>query len=88
MESPQPDPMFAPLDEAQIARLMPFGEQRQAQAHEIIFDQGDATHGVFIVLEGSVEILSISTGGEDLLRIVDRCIQFRHVDVVDDERIS
>ncbi len=64
--------MFPRLDDEQIARLMPFGRTRKASPGEILFEQGDATHGVFVVLEGSIEIVSVSTSGESALRILER----------------
>jgi thioredoxin reductase (NADPH) len=70
--SEQTDPMFPLLDDAQIARLAPFGEQRQVQAGDVIFNQGDVNHGIFIVLGGSIEIVGISTGGETVIRTLGR----------------
>src|ERR1700727_1409655 len=58
---PEPDPMFPVLTDAQIARLAPFGEQRLVQSGEILYDQGDSSHGVYLILEGSVEVTAIST---------------------------
>jgi thioredoxin reductase (NADPH) len=60
----QTDAMFPALDDAQIARLRAFGEQRQAQPGEIIYDQGDAMHGVFVVLSGSIEIVGVSRSSD------------------------
>jgi thioredoxin reductase (NADPH) len=57
----QTDPMFPKLDDAQIARLAAFGQRGQAEAGAILFDQGDSIHGVFIVLEGSIEIVGASS---------------------------
>jgi thioredoxin reductase (NADPH) len=62
------DPMFPPLDGAQMARLSAFGEQKRVAAGEIVFDQGDSDHGVFVVLEGSLQILGVSGGDETILR--------------------
>ena len=62
------DAMFRPLTEAQIERLLPFGERRNAHAGEILFDQGDDTHGVFVVLSGSIQIMAVSNGAATLLR--------------------
>ncbi len=69
--SDQTDSMFPKLDDAQIARLAAFGEQRQAGAGEILFDQGDVSHGVFVVLDGSIEILDVSRD-ESVLRVLGR----------------
>jgi thioredoxin reductase (NADPH) len=65
---PQTDAMFPALEAAQIERLMPFGTQRSFQPGEILFDQGDNSHGVFVVLSGSIEILGVSNGNASELR--------------------
>jgi thioredoxin reductase (NADPH) len=56
---PEADPTFPVLTEAQIARLAPFGEQRLVQSGEILFDQGDSHHGVYLILDGSVEMAAV-----------------------------
>ncbi len=56
----QVDPMFPTLDDAQIARLSAFGQQGLADAGTILFDVGDTAHGIFIVLDGSIEINGVS----------------------------
>jgi len=66
----QLDAMFPVLEEAKLARLAAFGEQRRVQEGEILFDLGDANHGVFVVLEGSIEVVSVSTAGEEVLRVL------------------
>ncbi len=67
-----PDPMFPRLDDAQIQRLLPFGRQLDAAAGEVFMEQGDAQHGVFVILKGSVEIVSVASGSESVLRVLDR----------------
>jgi thioredoxin reductase (NADPH) len=54
------DPKFPALSEPEIARLTTAGETRQFQAGEVLFDQGDDHHGVFLVLDGSIEIAAVS----------------------------
>ena len=61
--------MFPILDEAQIARLIPLGQERHVAAGEIIFDQGDSAHGVFVVLSGSIELVSLVNGEETVLMV-------------------
>src|SRR5580698_8831873 len=68
----QLDSMFPLLDDAQIARLRAFGEERHVQADEIVFEQGDTSHGVFVVLDGSIEIVDASSSSEAVLRTVKR----------------
>jgi thioredoxin reductase (NADPH) len=73
METPeQLNAMFPKLDDAQIARLAPFGNQRRALPGEVLFDQGDADHGVFVVFSGRVEIDGVADGGESILRVLVR----------------
>jgi thioredoxin reductase (NADPH) len=66
----QTDPMFPTLHGAQIDHLASFVPPRRASQGEILFDQGDATHGVFVVVSGSIEILGVSSGNETLLKIL------------------
>jgi len=73
METPeQLDAMFPKLDDAQIARLAAFGNQRRAEPGEVLFDRGDADHGVFVVLAGSIEVESVANGGESVIRVLLR----------------
>jgi thioredoxin reductase (NADPH) len=68
----QTDARFPQLTDEQIARLAPFGEKRQAQADEILFERGDDTHGVFVVLAGNLEIIGVSSSGEFVLSSLRR----------------
>jgi len=68
----EPADLFPSLEEAQIARLAVFGEARTVQKGEIVFDLGSADHGVFVVLEGSLEVIGVSNGVESVLSIVGR----------------
>src|SRR5271165_6361522 len=55
------DPIFPVLTDAQIARLAPFGVERLVQPGEILYDQGDTSHGIYLILEGSVQLAAIDT---------------------------
>jgi thioredoxin reductase (NADPH) len=68
----QLDARFPKLDDAQIVRLAAFGHQRQAEPGEILFDLGDTTHGIFVVLDGRVQITSFANGKESVLRELTR----------------
>src|SRR5579863_2586292 len=68
----QTDAMFPALTDAQIGRLSAFGQQRRVAAREIVFDQGDASRGVFVVLEGSIEVANVTKDHEDVLRVLHR----------------
>jgi len=64
------DQMFPKLNDAQMARVAAFGEQRQARPGEILFERGDAHHSVFVVLEGSIELVGISSAGETVVAVL------------------
>ncbi len=64
--------MFPRLDDAQIARLAPFGQQGDVEAGAVIVDQGDSHHGLFVVLKGSLEILRMSGGDGPAIRVLGR----------------
>jgi thioredoxin reductase (NADPH) len=63
------DPMFPRLDEAQIARLAPYGHYRRVGAGEILYDQGEVKRGFYVLIEGRLEIVSPSQQGEKILRV-------------------
>jgi thioredoxin reductase (NADPH) len=72
-ESPeQIQAMFPKLDAGQIARLAALGRQQDAQAHEVVLEPGDLHHGIFLVLNGSIEVIRVSAGGETVLHVLGR----------------
>ena len=64
--------MFPKLDDAQIARLAAFGRQQHVQAGEVIVNQGDSNRGVFVVLDGAIEVINVSGGGESVIHVLRR----------------
>ncbi|HEX5230439.1 MAG TPA: FAD-dependent oxidoreductase [Bryobacteraceae bacterium] len=64
-----PEELFPALDDAQIERLMPHGIEGSVAAGDIVYDQGDSQHGVFVILEGELELLSVSNGQESSLAV-------------------
>ena len=72
-DSPQTlDAAFPTLTDRQIERLGAFGRCRSTQSGEVLFDQGDSTHGIFVVLEGTLEILAVSARGEAVVQVVSK----------------
>src|SRR5437868_12048033 len=65
-----PDSMFPKLDDVQIARLAPFGQQGDVEAGAVIVNQGDSQHGIFVVLKGSIEVRNVSAGEGPTLRVL------------------
>ncbi len=73
--TPATDPLdaaFPTLDDGQVSRLLPFGVTGRTKAGDIIFEQGDSAHGVFVVLEGSIEIINVSNGDGAVIRVLGR----------------
>ncbi len=68
----QTDPMFPKLDDAEIERLSSFAPPRDVPAGEILYDLGDDTHGVFVVVEGALEIFGVAKGTETVIRVLER----------------
>ena len=64
--------MFPQLGEAEIKRLTTFGVRGHVLAGDIVVQQGDETHGVFIVLQGSLEIVAVTQGDGRVFRILER----------------
>ena len=67
----QIEAMFPKLSDEQITRLRSFGTERRVKPGEIIYDQGDANRGVFVVLSGSIEIEAIANQLETPLQVLE-----------------
>jgi thioredoxin reductase (NADPH) len=66
------DERFPRFSDDQIERLRAFGVCGHAVAGDVIYDQGDEAHGVFVVISGSLEVLSVSDSGEAVLATLER----------------
>ena len=66
----QIESMFPVLDAGQMEHLASLSKPRRAGEGEVLFHQGDATHGVFVVVSGSFELLQVSGGNETVLRVL------------------
>jgi thioredoxin reductase (NADPH) len=62
--------MFPQLGAAQLERLRSFAPERRVQPGEILYDQGDSSHGVFVVLSGAIEIVGVTNGDEIELMVL------------------
>jgi len=60
---------FPTLEPAQIERMRAVGTERAFHAGEILVDQGLASTKLFVVLEGSIEIVHPEPGGEQLITV-------------------
>jgi thioredoxin reductase (NADPH) len=57
--------MFPRLTEAQLARMASHGTRRPAAAGEVMFEWGERDAGMFVVLEGKLEVVRPAGGGEE-----------------------
>ncbi|HEX4483863.1 MAG TPA: FAD-dependent oxidoreductase [Solirubrobacteraceae bacterium] len=55
----QQDVAFRPLSDAELAEVRAFGEERETSAGELLFEAGEASYDLFVVLEGEIEILRL-----------------------------
>src|SRR5918994_4667111 len=62
-----PPQAFPLLTDEQIALLRPFGEVRPTQAGEVLFEVGDATYPLVVVLSGETAIIDRSDGSDQLI---------------------
>jgi thioredoxin reductase (NADPH) len=58
------DSTFPTLHPEQVARLKSFGRVRRVAAGELIFEYGDLNRRFYVVLEGSLEVVSPSHAGD------------------------
>jgi thioredoxin reductase (NADPH) len=53
------DAAFRPLTDAELAEVRAFGEERETSAGELLFEAGEASYDLFVVLDGEIEILRL-----------------------------
>jgi thioredoxin reductase (NADPH) len=56
--------MFPSLSAAQVERLAPLGRRRRAERGEVLYEQGEATPGFFVVVSGALELVQPADGHE------------------------
>ena len=61
--------LFPTLDAPQLERLGRVGRRRPASAGELVFDQGEASDRIFVVLSGALELLNPVDGVEQSLTV-------------------
>ena len=76
-------PLFRNLDEAERAQILIIGQVRAFTAGQVIFREGDAGDGLFIVLKGSVRISKRSATGEEALAVLEPPAFFGEMALID-----
>lgn len=64
-------PIFSGLSEQEFAFLIPRLVQRRFHAGELIFAEGDACAGLYVVQSGNVRIFKSSAGGREQVLTID-----------------
>jgi hypothetical protein len=59
MSAPEEDRAFPVLSTAQVAEVASFGVERPVAAGELLFEAGEASYQLFVVLDGEVEIVRL-----------------------------
>ncbi len=76
-------PLFRNLDEAERALILIIGQVRSYRRDEVIFREGDAGDGLFIVMRGSVRISKRSPTGEEALAVLEPPAYFGEMALID-----
>ena len=76
-------PLFRNLDEAERAQILIIGQIRTYRPDEVIFREGDAGDGLFIVMKGSVRISKCSPTGEEALAVLETPAYFGEMALID-----
>ena len=58
---------FPILTDEQIALLRPFGEVQATKAGDVLFEAGDATYPLVVVLSGQTKVVDRSEGSDQLI---------------------
>ncbi|MBK8789222.1 MAG: cyclic nucleotide-binding domain-containing protein [Holophagaceae bacterium] len=80
-----PDPV-APVqepDETERAQILIIGQRRTCKAGEILFREGDAGDGLYVVVRGSVRISKQGATGEEALAVLESPAFFGEMALID-----
>ncbi|HEX7552114.1 MAG TPA: cyclic nucleotide-binding domain-containing protein [Geothrix sp.] len=76
-------PLFRNLDETERAQILIIGRLRSFKAGEVIFQEGDAGDGLYMVVKGSVRISKQSATGEEALAVLEPPAFFGEMALID-----
>jgi CRP-like cAMP-binding protein len=76
-------PLFRNLDETERAQILIIGRLRSFKASEVIFQEGDAGDGLYMVVKGSVRISKQSATGEEALAVMEPPAFFGEMALID-----
>ena len=76
-------PLFRDLDETERAQVLIIGQVRSYQPEDVIFREGDAGDGLYILIDGNVRISKHTPTGEEALAILEPNAFFGEMALVD-----
>ena len=76
-------PLFRNLDEMERAQILIIGRMRSCREGEVIFREGDAGDGLYMVVKGSVRISKQSATGEEALAVLEPPAFFGEMALID-----
>jgi CRP/FNR family cyclic AMP-dependent transcriptional regulator len=76
-------PLFRNLDETERAQILIIGQVRTYRKDAVIFHEGDAGDGLFIVVKGSIRVSKRCATGEEALAIMEPNAFFGEMALID-----
>ena len=79
-------PLFRNLSSVECAQVMSIGQVRSHEAEAVLFKEGDAGDGLFIIIEGNVRISKQGPTGEEALAILEAHAFFGEMALIDQSK--
>ncbi len=76
-------PLFSNLDETERAQILIIGQVKAYEEGQVIFREGDAGDGLFVLVKGSVRISKQGATGEEALAILEPHAFFGEMALID-----
>jgi CRP-like cAMP-binding protein len=76
-------PLFRNLDETERAQILIIGQRRSCKMGDVLFREGDAGDGLYVVVRGSVRISKQGATGEEALAILEPPAFFGEMALID-----
>jgi len=76
-------PLFRNLDESERVQILIIGQVRSVKAGEVLFREGDAGDGLYVVMKGSVRISKQGATGEEALAVLEPPAFFGEMALID-----
>jgi thioredoxin reductase (NADPH) len=67
MSTPGEDRAFPVLSGSQLAEMASFGSEKPVAAGELLFEAGEASFDLFVVLDGEVQVVRSNDGNDDII---------------------